>query len=99
VETADVAQVIAIYQQQQNWSKLAEYSSIYLNQFTEKANDIRLNLAKVYLLHQDSPRRAIKTIEQIDTRRLDDQQIKTGRQIVKKAKQMIASGVIEVGED
>ncbi len=91
--------IIAQYQQENDWPKVIEYSEVYLKRFHSKADEIRLNLARLYVVHQACPRKAIKTVQQLDAGRLSERQIQLVKQIVRKAQEMIAEGVVELGED
>ena len=91
--------IISLLQQQEDWDKVEIYSNEYLNNFQTKANEIRLNLVRLLLIHKSSPRKAIKAIKQFDLSTLSEKQVQVVKQIVRKSQEMIDDGVIELGED
>ncbi len=90
--------LITELQHAENWENVEVYSNQYLENFEAKANQVRLNLARMLVLQQASPRKAIKTLQQLDPASLTEKQQQVMRQINDKAKQMIADGILEVGD-
>ncbi len=90
--------VIQQLQQDENWERVEFYSGEYLKLFDERAAEVRLNLARMYTIHRASPRKAIKTVKGLDTPSLTEKQTQLARKTISKSKQMIADGVIELGD-
>lgn len=91
--------IIQHYANQKDWDKVCYFSNDYLENFDSRAVAIRLNLAKIHLLHQEQPSKAIKLLKTIDTSKLDPNSLKQAKSIAAKAKKMIQSGTIEFSDD
>ena len=91
--------IIRHYAGQKDWDKVNYFSQEYLTNFTSQANTIRLNLAKICLLHLEQPRQAIKFLQDVDPQTLDAESNNVAKKLVAKAKKMIAEGTIEFRDD
>jgi hypothetical protein len=86
-------------QKNEDWEKVETYSGEYLQRFHTWAIEIRSNLARLYLLHKSSPRKAIKTIQQFEQADLNETQRKVAQQIIRRCQQDIEDGVMEIGDE
>lgn len=91
--------VIRFLMEKKDWQQVVECSYEYLGQFHTRETMIRINLAKIQLLENHSPRRALKELQAIDFDQLTEKQRNTVKQITLKARHAINEGAIELGED
>ncbi len=91
--------VIRFLMEQKDWQRVVECSYEYLEHFHARESMIRINLAKIQLLENHSPRRALKELQAVDLEQLTAKQRHTIKQITLKARQEINEGAIELGED
>ncbi len=90
--------LIGKLQTKNEWDKVVFYSESYLKKFESRALTIRLNLAKVLLLHKQMPRKTLKVVKPLEGVQLDASQSKTFQQIILKARQLIDAGTLEPGD-
>ena len=99
---AQLARLISWCSARKDWDSMIDYSSEYLEKYgadpsqTATVSTVRINLAKIYLVEKGLPRRALKTIEPVDSAQLPDSHQQLIRRIVATAKKQIAEGAIEL---
>jgi membrane associated rhomboid family serine protease len=97
-DEARLLKLIGKLQAAQDWDKVILHSEIYLKKFKSRSTTIRLNVAKILMLHKQMPRKALKLVKPLETVELDEKQTKTLQQIVLKGKRLIDTGTLEYGE-
>lgn len=97
-DEARLLKLIGKLQAKKEWDKVILHSELYLSRFQTRETSIRINLAKILLLHKQMPRKALKNVKPLENAVLDDSQQKLLQQIVLKAKQLIDAGTLEYGE-
>lgn len=70
----------------------------YLEHYQTLAHSVKLKLAKLIFTTQQAPRRVLRTLAEIDRDKLNRTEQKIFLALVKRAKQQVADGVIELQE-
>jgi hypothetical protein len=91
--------IIKHFMEARDWNRVIEFSEEYLNHFRARETAIRINLAKIYVVEKELPRKALKVLTPIDRSSLTAQQNQVCQQIVHKAKALISEGTLEFGDE
>ena len=88
--------LISGFQEQSDWDRVVEFSETYLDEFDDQQTTIGLNLAKIYLLQREAPRRALKTLERAcQPGKLGVKQRREMKAIQSRSQRLIDDGAIE----
>ena len=102
--------IISKFRKDEKWDQVVRHSTSYLQSHDAAASSgqtttadpiaikVRIQLAKIYLLHSESPRKALAIIQPIAAQNLSEAEQRTLRSITLKAKKMIAEGSLELGD-
>lgn len=91
--------IINSVSQAKNWDQAVHFCKAFIELYPDKCSAVQIHLAKILLLQQAFPRKAIKVIQAIDVRQLTDDQRTTCEKLVRKARQMIEEGTLEFDDD
>ena len=97
-EEQRLLRLIGKLQVEKLWREVIEFSNLYLEKYTQRESAIRINLAKIYVVQKRLPRRALKTIQPLNSKTLTAEQAETIRKIIAEAKKLIADGVLELSD-
>ena len=101
--------IISKFRKDEKWDQVVRHSTSYLQSHDAASSGqtttadpiaikVRIQLAKIYLLHSESPRKALAIIQPIAAPNLSEAEQRTLRSITLKAKKMIAEGSLELGD-
>ena len=91
--------LITAYLKQQLWADAGPLMVHYLKNYDQRIPQVRLQLAKVLLEHEDRPAQAQRVMEKIDPSQMNDQLRKIRDTQMHKAQQMRADGAIETAAE
>lgn len=99
LDRPELAALISTMHKKRLWRDSAPLMAEYLERFEEKADLVRLGLAKICVLELDRPLRAIELLKELDPLALSQEQKGLYQRLIARAKQMQAEGTLELDDD
>lgn len=88
--------LIAMAQSQQRWHDVVQLSEQYLSVYAERAISVRLNLARVFVMQQGMPTRALKTLKALEGVVMDPKQTAIAHRLRQAALKALEDGELEL---
>jgi membrane associated rhomboid family serine protease len=99
IEDSDLFRLICAMHGQKLWTESIPLMREYIKQCPEKATLVQLKLAQIYLTQENSPRKTLKTLDQINKHALDSRHLEICRNLRKKADELYGQDAYELMEE
>jgi hypothetical protein len=99
LEDSDLLRLICALHGHKLWTESIPLMRDYIQQCPQKAAMVQLKLAQIYLTQENSPRKALKTLDQINKHALDARHLEICRNLRKKADELYGQDAYELMEE
>jgi membrane associated rhomboid family serine protease len=95
-DDARLLKLISLEQHTKHWDEVIKLSEEYLEHFDNRADNVRLNMARILVLERNFPRKALKILGKMSLKLLEPKQQEVWKKLQAVCNQRIEEGAIEL---